>query len=136
MIVHSFRYLLFGKQILDRGSIYDYRCANSYYYQVIQDSEIDNANDWKEIEVKYKYRVYCVCIEFQRPIQQQLLDDAFPKSIDTAEFLDEKEPHEPIQIAELKRFVHFPGTFVGQEYKAILEIIRLSKFLLKNDNRQ
>lgn len=108
MIVHAMRYALFGKQILTKGKIEDYTEANPLYYQVMND-DLEKYEDWKPIEAIYK------------PLHEKLLDEAFPRTLASDDFLDKNEATE---IAELKRIREFRGSFDGQARIAILDIIR------------
>ncbi len=162
MIVHSFRYLLFAKQLKTIRCIDNYSIANDLYYQVmdfplpINDSNNSNNNNtsncnivhnspnnnnntiesngnstnsntsssnnilWKEMENKW------------RPVYLDLLEDVFPKGqIETDYFIADlkDEEDEPEAIAELRRALHFHGTFEGQA-KVTLSTSRLHFLLL------
>src|SRR4051812_5193226 len=107
MLAHAMRYVLFGDQIMKKGTIEDFGAANSFYYQIMED-KLDG-KEWKEIESVYK------------PMHDKLLDQVFSRSISFANFL---KSDIPLPVAELQRVLQFPGSFDGQSKIAILDIIR------------
>jgi hypothetical protein len=106
MIIHSLRYFLFGRQLIEMGRIVDFGAANLYYRDIMQDP----STDWMHYE------------SIWRPIYEKLMLEAFPKSI-PLDNLVVKE-NEAVEISELRRALHFPGAFEGQIPRCILKIIK------------
>lgn len=115
MIVHSYRYLLLAKQLLDQPDALslDFSCANEIYAEMMEETSVA----WDYYEAKYG------------PRREELSFQAFPKDLVLNDFIDKDCNNVP--LAKLQRNLQFPGTFEGQSKYQLLDIIRYD--MMKSD---
>jgi hypothetical protein len=73
-MVHCFRDILFGMQIVERGTIYDYAAANDIYHEILSDT----ATDWKFYYSKYYPRLQHLKDKFNEVTDREMLIGVLP----------------------------------------------------------
>jgi hypothetical protein len=111
MIIHSLRYPLLAKQIIESCSITHWDIANTFYKEIFS----QDYKEWKDYEKQW------------RPIYLSTLEKVFPKGeVKSDYFLAslQETQDEAVEFTELRRVMKFKGAFEGQARFALLDIVK------------
>eukprot|EP01080_Neovahlkampfia_damariscottae_P007072 gene7072-11235_t len=123
-IIHAIRYSLFGIQILEKGFIYDYTCANDYYNEIFK----LNFDSWEKY-IEY-FKIVFEKIEKKFELMKNEFDEVISKfnkkpkqGLILTQFLKE------FKIEDLEKYFCIEVT--KKQNKIILELSKTSNISLK-----